>query len=259
MDSSTALSLAWLGTRSREHRNGPAMTCTTTYAQRKVLSFCLSLCIPILGASTWAADNNKDQSDLAQRLTASAKVLDQVMATPEKAIPTGIISSARCVAVFPSTIQVAVLVGAKHGKGFATCRTSNGWSAPAPLDISGGSWGAQLGGQAVDLVLIVTDDKGVQQLESGKFNLGTETSVTGGPIGKEDMKMNADVLSYSQARGVFAGTNFNGSSITEDQSDTRRLYGNVLSLADLFSGKAQPPSAGQSFLDTVQKYAGQSK
>lgn len=237
------------------------MTYTTMYAQRNVLSFWFSFCMTILaaGASAWAADSNKDQSDMAQRLTASTKVLDEVMATPEKAIPKGIISNARCVAVFPSTIQVAVLVGAKHGKGFATCRTSAGWSAPAPLDISGGSWGAQIGGQAVDLVLVVTDDKGMQQLESGKFNLGTETSVTGGPIGKEDMKMNADVLSYSRARGVFAGTNFNGSSITEDQSDVRRLYGKVLSLADLFSGKVQLPSAGQSFLDTVQKYSGKSK
>lgn len=230
-------------------------------AKSSPLFSCLSpialLIVGLIGLSS-AADKT-DQSGLAKRLAASTKVLDEVMATPAHAIPTGIIRNARCVVVFPSTVQVAILVGGKHGKGFATCRTSGGWSPPAPLDISGGSWGAQLGGQEVDLVVIVTDDKGMQQLEAGKFNLGTETSVTAGPIGREDMKMNADVLSYSRARGVFAGTNFNGSSITEDQGDTRSLYGNPLSLADLFSGKAEPPSAGRSFLDAVEKYAGQSK
>jgi len=207
----------------------------------------------------WAADNDKDQAELAKRLVAATKVLNEVMATPNKAIPDGIIKRATCVAVFPSTVQVAVLVGAKHGKGVATCRTANGWSAPAPLDISGGSWGAQLGGQEVDLVMVVTDEKGMQQLESGKFNLGTETSVTAGPVGNQDMKMNAEVVSYSRARGMFVGTNFNGSSITEDQSETRALYGASLSLADIFGGKAQTPDAAASFLETVQKYAGQAK
>ncbi len=207
----------------------------------------------------WAADNDKDQADVAKRLVASTKVLNEIMATPNKAIPDGIIKRATCVAVFPSTVQVAVLVGAKHGKGVATCRTANGWSAPAPLDISGGSWGAQLGGQQVDLVMIVTDDKGMEQLESGKFSLGTETSVTAGPVGDQDMKMNADVLSYSRARGMFAGTNFNGSSITEDQGETQSLYGASLSLADIFGGKAQTPDAAASFLETVRKYAGRAK
>lgn len=206
--------------------------------------------------AAWAADIGKDQTDLAKRLVASTKVLNEIMATPNKAIPEGIIKRATCVAVFPSTVQVAALVGAKHGKGVATCRTAGGWSAPAPLDISGGSWGAQLGGQEVDLVMVVTDDKGMEQLESGKFNLGTETSVTAGPIGNQDMKMNADVLTYSRARGMFAGTNFNGSSITEDQAETRSLYGASLSLSDIFGGKAQTPEAAASFLETVQKYAG---
>jgi lipid-binding SYLF domain-containing protein len=197
-----------------------------------------------------------DHSDLAKRLNSSTDVLNQVMAAPEKSIPTGVIQRAACVAVFPSTIQVAVLVGAKHGKGFVACRTRTGWSAPAPLDISGGSWGAQLGGEAVDLVLVVTDEKGMQQLESGKFNLGTEASVTAGPLGKEDMKMDADVLSYSRARGVFAGTNIGGSSITEDEGNARVMYGSPISLPEIFKGKVRPPSVSGTFLSTVEKYAG---
>src|SRR3984885_12429604 len=107
----------------------------------------IGLVVGAAAGASWAADTN-DQADIAKRIDASAKVLDEITANPEKAIPDGVIKRATCVAVFPSTIQVAVLVGAKHGKGFATCRTAKGWSAPAPLDISGGSWGAQLGGDA---------------------------------------------------------------------------------------------------------------
>lgn len=216
-----------------------------------VAAFLVAFCL-----SVSRAEDSDANSDLAKRLDQSSKVLDEVMATPGKTIPQGVISRAECVAVFPATVQVAILVGGKHGKGFATCRTAHGWSAPAPLDISGGSWGAQLGGQEVDLVLVVTDDKGIQQLESGKFNLGTETSVTGGPVGNEDMKMNADVLSYSRARGVFAGMNMNGSSISEDRSETRSLYGSEMPLADIFGGKVKPPMAGDAFLKIVEKYAG---
>jgi lipid-binding SYLF domain-containing protein len=227
---------------------------------RHAVSLLIVMLFPfVLTGQSLAADNSTDQSELAKRLGASSKVLDEVMATPNKAVPDGIIKRATCVAVFPSTVQVAILVGAKHGKGFATCRTSNGWSGPAPLDISGGSWGAQLGGQEVDLVIVVMDDKGMHQLESGKFNLGTEASVTAGPVGNSDMKMNAEVLSYSRARGAFAGINIQGSSITEDEGDTRILYGSSMSLADIFGGKAQPPDAGASFLQTVQKYAGLAK
>lgn len=202
---------------------------------------------------------DESQADVAQRLEASAKVLNEVMADPQKAIPDGIIRRATCVVVFPSTVQVAVIVGAKHGKGFATCRRGSGWSAPAPLDISGGSWGAQLGGQAIDLVIVVTDEKGMDQLESGKFRMGVETSVTAGPMGGHNMTENVDAVTYARTRGVFAGTNITGSSITEDEGDARALYGSQMSLADILGGKAQPPESGGSFLNAVEKYAGQAK
>jgi lipid-binding SYLF domain-containing protein len=206
----------------------------------------------------WAADQN-DRGEVTKRLSAAAKVLDEIMSNPDKAIPEGVIKRATCVAVFPSTLQVAVLVGAKHGKGFTTCRTAQGWSAPAPISISGGSWGAQLGGEEVDLVMVITDDKGMQQLLSGKFNLGTETSITAGPTGNHDLKVNADVLSYSRSRGIFAGTNFGGSSISQDEDDTRALYGSSPSLFDILSGKVQSAGPGESFTATVTKYAGQTR
>ena len=208
--------------------------------------------------ASWSADSNKDQSDVSNRLTQSAKILDDVMASPKRSIPEGVLQHAKCVAIFPSTVQVAILVGGKHGKGFATCRTSSGWSAPAPLDISGGSWGAQLGGQEVDLVLVVTDGKGMQELESGKFKMGLEASVAGGPVGEhaETVTTSADILSYSRSRGLFAGTNLNGSAITEDEDDARRLYGSPVSLSDILAGKTRAPDAGRSFLNEVAKYAG---
>lgn len=215
----------------------------------------LSMLMPI---AAWSADNGKDQTEISSRLAESAKVFDQVMASRKRAIPEGILRHAKCVAIFPSTVQVAVLVGGKHGKGFATCRTTSGWSAPAPLDISGGSWGAQLGGQEVDLVLVVTDDKGMQQLESGKFKMGIEASIAGGPVGEQaaTVTTGADILSYSRARGLFAGTNLNGSAITEDEDDARRLYGSPRSLPDIFAGRTIAPDAGRSFVNEVAKYAG---
>lgn len=211
----------------------------------------------IMSATGWAADES--QADVAQRLAASAKVLNEVMADPQKAIPEGIIQHATCVAVFPSTMQVAILVGGQHGKGFATCRAGNGWSAPAPMDISGGSWGAQLGGEAIDLVIVVTDEKGMRQLESGKFRMGVETSVTAGPVGGHNMTVNVDAITYARTRGVFAGMNITGSSITEDEGSARALYGSPMPLADILGGKAQLHDSGESFLNTVQKYAGQMK
>jgi lipid-binding SYLF domain-containing protein len=208
----------------------------------------------------WGADNNKDQSEISNRLAASGKVLDEVMASHNKrAIPEGILQHAKCVAIFPSTVQVAVLVGAKHGKGFATCRTAKGWSAPAPLDISGGSWGAQLGGQEVDLVLVVTDDKGMQELESGKFKMGIEASVAGGPVGEHasTVTTSADILSYSRTRGLFAGTNLDGSAITEDEDEARDLYGSKVPLRDILAGKTQAPDRDRGFVSKVAKYADQ--
>lgn len=218
--------------------------------------------LPLLASFLWGAeDSNKQQSELINRLDASKKVLDEVMSSAKRAIPQSVLHHAMCLAVFPSTVEVAALAGGEHGRGFATCRTTQGWSAPAPLDISGGSWGAQLGAQEVDLVLVVTDQKGMQELESGKLKMGIEASVAGGPVGEQasTVTTNADILSYSRSRGLFAGTNLSGSEISEDQGDTRTLYGSPISMADIFAGKTQVPDAGSAFLNEVAKYAGQSR
>ncbi len=219
----------------------------------------------LLCASMAFSADDKDQSDIDKRLDASAKVLDEIMATPDKAIPDKVMNDAKCVAVIPSMVKIAVGFGGSHGKGVATCRTENGlWSAPAPITITGGSWGLQLGGQAVDLVMIVTNDDGMQHLISSHFKLGADASAAAGPVGRDagadtDWKMRAEVLTYSRARGIFAGIDLNGSVVTQDKDETRLLYGEFVPFADILGGKVRPRGASEPFLSAVRRYSGQAR
>jgi lipid-binding SYLF domain-containing protein len=220
------------------------------------------MCSIFIGVS-WSADD-KDQSDIAKRIDASANVLNEIMATPDKAIPDKVMSDAKCVAVIPSMVKIAIGIGGNHGKGVATCRTATGWSAPAPVTITGGSWGLQLGGQAVDLVMVVTNDQGMQHLLSSKFKLGADASAAAGPVGRDaaadtDIKMRAEVLTYSRARGLFAGIDLSGAVLNQDKDETRLLYGSFVPFADILSGKVQPTSVSAPFLAAVRKYSMQSK
>ncbi len=220
----------------------------------------LSICLSVVGMS-WAAD--KDQSDIDKRIEASAKVLDEVMATPDKAIPDKVMSGAKCIAVIPSMVKIAVGFGGSHGKGVATCRTEHGWSALAPITITGGSWGLQLGGQAIDLVLVVMNQSGMDHLLSDKFKLGADASAAAGPVGRDagadtDIKMRSEVLSYSRARGLFAGIDLNGSVITQDKDETRLLYGSFKPFSDILNGKVAANAASAPFLTAVRKYSEQS-
>src|SRR5246500_666596 len=215
----------------------------------------------LLVGMCWSKDD-KDQSDIAKRIDTSAKVLDEIMATPDKAIPDRVIRNAKCIAVIPSMVKIAIGFGGNHGKGWSTCRTESGWSAPAPITITGGSWGLQLGGQAVDLVMIVTNDNGMQHLLSSKFKLGADASAAAGPVGRDaaadtDVKMRAEVLTYSRARGLFAGIDLSGAAVTQDKDETRLLYGNFVPFAEILNGKVQPPSVSEPFLTAVRRYSGE--
>jgi lipid-binding SYLF domain-containing protein len=221
----------------------------------------LSICSIFVGMS-WAAD--KDESDVAKRIDASAKVLNEIMATPDKAIPDKVMRDAKCIAVIPSMVKIAVGFGGNHGKGVATCRTASGWSAPAPITITGGSWGLQLGGQAIDLVMVVTNDQGMQHLLSSKFKLGADASAAAGPVGRDaaadtDIKMRAEVLTYSRARGLFAGIDLSGSSLTQDKDETHLLYGKFVPFSDILDGKVRATEVSAPFLSAVRKYSMQSK
>ncbi len=235
------------------------------------ISCALPRCLLVLGTGlllcagmAWSADD-KDRSDIDKRLDASAKVLNEIMATPDKAIPDKVMSDAKCVAVIPSMVKVAVGFGGSHGKGVATCRTESGlWSAPAPITITGGSWGLQLGGQAVDLVMIVTNDDGMQHLLSSHFKLGADASAAAGPVGRDtgadtDWKMRAEVLTYSRARGIFAGIDLNGSVVTQDKDETRILYGSFVPFPNILSGKIRPRKASEPFLSAIRRYSVQAR
>lgn len=224
----------------------------------RLLVFLSTLCFLFVGVSS-AADN-KDQSDIAKRIDASAAVLNEIMATPDKAIPDKIMSDAKCIAVIPSMVKIAIGFGGNHGKGVATCRTGSGWSAPAPVTITGGSWGLQLGGQAVDLVMVVTNDAGMQHLLQSKFKLGATASAAAGPVGRNagadtDWRMKAEVLTYSRARGLFAGVDLSGAALTQDKDETRILYGKFVPFADILNGKVRPTASSEPFLTAVRKYS----
>jgi SH3 domain-containing YSC84-like protein 1 len=202
----------------------------------------------------------KNETDIAKRLDNAATVLSEIMGTPDKAIPGNVFADAKCVMVIPSMIHIAVGFGGRHGKGVATCRTADGWSAPAPVDLTGGSWGLQLGGQAIDLVMLVMNEKGMQHLLSSKFKIGAEASGAAGPVGRQaagstDWKMKSEILSYSRSRGAFAGINLNGSSVKQDKDETAVLYGKVVPFAALLSGKVPAPAVSKNFLSTIRKYA----
>jgi lipid-binding SYLF domain-containing protein len=223
----------------------------------------LGICFLLAGVS-WSADD-KEQSDIAKRIEASAKVLDEIMAVKEKAIPDRVMKNAKCIAVIPSMVKIAVGFGGSHGKGVTTCRKENGgWSAPAPISITGGSWGLQLGGQAVDLVMVVMNQQGMEHLLSSKFKLGADASAAAGPVGRDagadtDIKMKAEVLTYSRARGLFAGIDLNGAVITQDKDETRLLYSKFVPFSDILSGKVQPPDVARPFLAAVRKYSEQTR
>lgn len=216
----------------------------------------------LFGSLAWCAD---DHSDIDKRLDASAKVLTEIMGTPDKAIPDKVMRDAKCIAVIPSMVKIAVGFGGSHGKGVATCRTESGaWSAPAPITLTGGSWGLQLGGQAVDVVMVVTNEQGMQHLLASKFKLGADASAAAGPVGRDagadtDWKLKAEVLTYSRARGIFAGIDLNGAALTQDKDETRLLYGKFVPFSEILGGQVHAEQGSDEFLEAVRRYSGQSR
>ena len=208
--------------------------------------------------------NPATESDIVKRLDTSANVLDEIMGTPDKGIPTKILGDAKCIIVIPSMLNIAVGFGGRHGKGVATCRTTdsqgNRWSAPAPVTVTGGSWGLQLGGQAIDLVMLVMNQKGMDHLLSSKFKIGAEATGAAGPVGRQaaadtDWKMKAEILTYLRACGLFAGVDLNGAAIRQDKDETAILYGKPLPFQTILAGNVSAPSGSKTFLAAVHKYS----
>jgi len=196
-------------------------------------------------------------TDIAKRLEASATVLTEVMSKPEEMIPREVLAEGKCFAVVPSLVKVALGIGGRHGKGVVTCRTNSGWSAPGPISISGGSIGLQIGSQAVDLILVFLDQNALQELLSSKFRIGAEVAGTPGPIGNQsatDDWRTAKILTYSKARGVFAGVTLKGAAVKQDKDGIVELYGRYIPIGSIVAGKVSPPRECHGFLATLRKY-----
>src|SRR6476659_5628534 len=206
------------------------------------------------GTLCWA---DSAREDAAERLDNSKQVLHEIMGMPDKGIPEEVLEHAKCIAVVPHMVKGGCVFGAKHGKGVATCRTAKGWSAPAFITVSGGSWGLQIGVEAVDLVMIVQNEKGMQKLLSSNFQIGADASAAAGPVGRHasagtDWKLDTEILTYSRAKGAFAGLTLEGASIRQDDDSRHAIYGPKVTTRALLLGKVRAPPAAQPFLAEIR-------
>src|ERR1700757_4932380 len=188
-----------------------------------IASVCL--CLTLTGSAVAAS-----RGDLQDRIDAAKTVLDQVMGAGDRSIPMNILQQATCVGVVPGLIKGAFVFGAQYGQGVVTCRTGHGWSAPVFIRMAGGSWGLQIGGQSTDLVLVAVNDHGFQDLLKNKFKIGGDAAASAGPVGRNtqaatDWKMNAELLTYSRSKGLFAGIDLDGTAVSQNLEDTEVYYG----------------------------------
>ena len=200
------------------------------------------------GTPRTAADEAAQRDDGAEKMHDAAEVLRQMSAMPD-AVPLDLRRSARCLAVIPSIVKAAFIVGAQYGRGVASCRTASGWSAPAFFSVGGGSFGAQLGVQSTDLILFVMDDHGMRRLLSSKVELGADASVAAGPVGRDaaagtDWKLKAEILVYSRSRGLFAGVDLGGAVLAQDTERTHSVYGQEADYRALLEGNVAWPASG---------------
>src|ERR1700758_1160883 len=220
----------------------------------------IAMLVVWLGSLALGADDQSKESKAADRVQAAADVLNEIQSAPDSGIPEEILGRSQCVAVVPSMLKGGFIVGGKYGRGLASCRTAKGWSSPAFFTVKGGSFGFQIGGQAVDLVMLIMNNDGMPHLLSSQFALGADASVAAGPVGRHaegntDWKMRAQVLTYSRARGIFAGVSLNGAVVKQDKDTTREFYGHMVTFRAALTGEVDPPAAANPFLTTLAKWA----
>lgn len=201
---------------------------------------------------------DKQSAQVNDRVQMAADSLNNLINAPDTAIPQTVLAKAKCVAVIPDMVKGGFVIGGQHGRGMATCRNNGNWSAPAPITLSGGTWGAQIGAESADIVLLFMNDGAVQSLLNDKLKIGGEASIAAGPVGREaqaatDLKMNSQILSYSRTKGLFAGLNLSGAAVRQDMDTTVALYGKSTNFRSILSGQVPPPSKTMAFLNAVSK------
>ena len=220
---------------------------------KRIMSVLLMSLLGMVGTYAMAGSASEDSVD---RMQNAADVMHAVMGAPDKGIPEEVINGAKCIVVVPNLIKGGFVFGAKHGRGVATCRTAEGWSAPAFVSVGGGSWGLQIGVEEVDLVMLVMNDRGFQHMLSSKFELTGEGSVAAGPIGRHasagtDWKMETEVLTYSRSKGIFAGLTLEGAVVQQDDDSTIAIYGKKITFRNILSGKSPAPKSAESFMKSI--------
>lgn len=221
--------------------------------KKNMISACLCFLLVFAGsAGSWAAS----REDLQNRIDAAKTTLDDIMAAQDATIPTNILASATCVGVVPNLLKGAFVFGAQYGQGVVTCRTGHGWSGPVFIRMAGGSFGFQIGGQSTALVLVAVNQRGFQDLLKSKFKIGADAAAAAGPVGRSgqaatDWKMNAELLSYSRSKGVFAGISLDGTSVTQNEEDTTLYYGQPHTFESILKGEVPVPPGAVNFVRTV--------
>jgi len=221
---------------------------------RKLIALaCLGLIWP--GVS-WAAAS---RDTLQLRLNSAKSVLDEVMGASDRSIPLNILEQATCVAVVPGMVKGAFIFGAQYGQGVVTCRTGHGWSAPVFIRMAGGSFGFQIGAQSTDLMLVAVNERGFQDLLRSKFKIGGDAAASAGPVGRNsqaatDWKLTAELLTYSRSRGLFAGIDLDGTSVSQNTQDTETYYGQAYRFESLLKGDVAVPGGATEFVRTVARY-----
>lgn len=217
----------------------------------------LLLCVALVSLLSSASLGAEDKDQVIKRLNDAAQDLNRLTNAPDANIPDTILADAKCVAIVPSLIKGGFIFGAEHGRGVATCRTEHGWSAPAFFTITGGSWGAQVGVEGVDLTMLFMNQEGADKLLSAKWRIGADAGFAAGPIGRQagadtDWKANSGILTYSRGKGAFIGATLNGADVHEDVESMQAFYGNGVNYRETLTGKVAPPLAARPFLADVR-------
>jgi lipid-binding SYLF domain-containing protein len=202
---------------------------------------------------------SSSREDLQDRIDAAKTVLDQILSAQDRSIPMNILEQATCVGVVPGLIKGAFIFGGQYGQGVVTCRTGHGWSAPVFIRMAGGSWGLQIGGQSTDLVLVAVNDHGFQDLLKNKFKIGGDAAASAGPVGRNsqaatDWKMNAELLTYSRSKGLFAGIDLDGTVVSQNRDDTGLYFGHEHSFQSILKGSVDVPAGAVPFVKAVAHY-----
>ena len=210
----------------------------------------------IMPAVTSASSDKEDDVNRAQR---AATVFQEIMNAPDS-IPQDVLNKAQCIAIIPGDKKFAFIFGADYGRGLAVCRTENGWSAPLYLAVEGGSFGYQIGGSSTDLILLFMNDHALHSLLSDKFKLGGDASVAAGPVGRQasattDLKLTAEILSYSRSKGIFAGVSLIGTVVQADKSGDEAMYGVEVTRHDVLDGTVHAPESVLPLLQVLGKYS----